>query len=457
MIMPNRTDHRDQLIAELERRKFDAPVLIIYAAHPEYSRTALPVIAGLAPVRPVVAVIEELAAPPSLDSPLLEQRVVFTPLRFHLGKHQLWRLMVPVGLVVLKSWLQGGRFFAKALPADLEHRDLIAQQMEHSFWYYTLVHLMNAEKLHQIFRIAKPSAMVAVNDQFPAGSMATTLARRMNIPSIYVQESIFSDNDRAAYIHCQYAAAMDERHRQLLSRLGHIQVDNIRITGLPPRTLDDMQAGPKLSARQVFTRLGVSSKSAVFLFAAQTLGMSYLAEITRALVAALQELPPHAVLVIKTHPGHDPRIKDAFSTWLDPWPERVILVSDIDIPSLMSVTSCVVSCFSSTLLEAAAYGKPGIIFNLTGERHPLPFDQDGIALGAKSREELCVALRDVFENGQLTQQLAATRAAYIRDNPYIFDGESVRRACEFIEEIARQARSSSRREVRPCEGTGTRT
>ena len=435
LIVPNRTTHRDQMVAAMQRGKFQAPALVVFAAHPEYSRTALPVISGLAPTRHVVAVTEGAFAPPTEDA-FRNDRIVFTPLLNHIGKPQLWVLLFSVARIVLKSWLHRGRFFDSVLPANLEYRELIAQQMDQSFWHYAIAHLSDAEKLYQIFRATNPSVLIAVNDQFPAGSIATAFAQRLNVPSVYVQESIFSDNDRAGYIHCQYAAAMDERHRQLLVRLGSIRPDHVRVTGLPPRTEQDLRAKPKLSASETFEKLGLSQDRKVVLFAMQTLSMPYTAEVTKAVAAAVETLSPDVALVIKTHPGHDPRIVDAIQGWIGSRPGRVVVVSDIDISSLIAIASCVVSCFSSTLLEAAVYGKPSIIFNLLDEPHLLPFDREGIAIGAKSTDELRAALRDVLENGPLVRALVASRQAYFRANPQVSDRQSVARACSFIEEIA---------------------
>lgn len=427
---------RVQLARRIEDEDIKAPVLMIFAEHPEYSRTAELIGVELATHRAVIALTEGDVAPVRLLASYTPNPIVFaSAVGNHLDEAACREIRATVRQCLKRFEKTGGRYLDPTFPETLKHRAVISQYVDLSFWIYLVDHVIKLEKLYRIIETAKPASLVLINSQFKNGALAAAIGKALGIPTIDPQESLYSANDRGALVTARYATAMDVYQRQAMARVSGKPETDFRITGTMPRIEEDRRLGPRVFPEAVRRRLGVAPERPLAVFALQPFGARYLGKLLRTVVRVMDRFPD-AHLILKTHPSHEARVNHLIQGILGELPSNVSVLSDIDMISLIVASETVIAAFSTVTLETAFFDKPGIVFNLLAEPHPLPYVEQGIALGASSEEELAEVLRQVFEKGPKVAELARTRAAYFRTRPFERDGLATKRVAAFIEWVS---------------------
>ena len=82
-----------------------------------------------------------------------------------------------------------------------------------------------------------------------------------------------------------------------------------------------------------------------------------------------------------------------------------------------------VTRFSNVGLEAALLGRDVIACDFLGDFVPIRLDRMGVAVVARSADDLRTLIADLLSQGPSWQALSASRAAYLARNPQLL-GES---------------------------------
>jgi len=427
-------DKSSDIARRVRQRRLAKPVLVGFTDHSEYRKTARPVIRETVGAYPIVT-LEEEGADAVLDELSARRQLLRTyPIQF---SGSFWLKLACIfrfSISYLMSWPKG--VFHDLLPTDLPHRDLLSRQISMGF-IHTVVEIVDlAGRIDRALTIVDPCLVACASTQLQLTSLTSKLARRRKIKTVYINESLFSENDRAAYVTADYATALDERHRQTIARISRIPPESIRVTGLLPRMIDE-HAAPCESAPDYRRRLGIPNGKRIITFALQPLPISYVWQLVSAVAGALTDRED-VVLVLKAHPFM-PLTHMVAARELT---ERLSAILDVDggIVAAIMASEAVIAAVSTVTLQSAVLNKPGIMFNLNGEPQPLRYVDDGIALGASSIAELRECLRQILDGGPLLDGLRESRHRYFAEHLELLDGRGTERISYFLSELAGAAR-----------------
>lgn len=294
------------------------------------------------------------------------------------------------------------------------------------------------ESLRHIFQSAEPSTVLTVPDRHYPARIALALAQRYDVPSLTIQPALINDGPHYGPMYADRAAVIDEFSRQVFVGRGHIDPKRLVLTGLPrwddiPRL---MASATQQSAQSALReKLGLRREERLITFATENIALG----LTRRMILAVAAVLPHHPdlrLVIKLHPAEalesyrqlveDPIVSEC----------RPLLTKDADLHALLASSELVIAWFSNVVLEAALLDRPVLVVNLSGEPDPLPFVEQGIALGAYAEDQVQEKLWRILHDPSTAAALRTSRQRYLELNPQLLDGRATERVAALVEEIA---------------------
>jgi len=291
-----------------------------------------------------------------------------------------------------------------------------------------------AEALKHIFESQRPRTVVAIPDRKTPARIAVALARRYGIPTLTVQPALINNHPRYGPLYADKAAVLDEFSREVFVERGGVAAERLVITGLP-RWDGVFEINRESAVSEVQERLGLNSEDKFVVFATQPIPPSYTQRMIQATMRATSRYPAMR-LVIKLHPSESVENYEVLLEDLDGISCRPTVVADIDLHALLAASELLVTGFSNVALEAALLDKPVLVVNLTGEPDPLPFVQDGIALGAYSEAEVERQFNRIMSEPLISEQLRVGRHQYMQRNPQLFDGKATDRVVNLLRQMA---------------------
>ena len=124
--------------------------------------------------------------------------------------------------------------------------------------------------------------------------------------------------------------------------------------------------------------------------------------------------------------------------------ENVVLTKDSNLYHLFDICDLVLTCASTTALEAMIMGKPVIDINLADLPDVLPYTQSGAAIGVYRSEDLVPAIMDVMDKEEVKLKLEEKRQRFVYDYAYLQDGQAASRVVGLIMQMARDAKKPRR-------------
>jgi len=295
------------------------------------------------------------------------------------------------------------------------------------------------EGVISLLEVRQPAAIVAVPDRHARARIVLSLGKSLGIPSLTIQGALLADNPRYGPMYADRAAVIDIFSKDILMKRGSVAEEQISITGTPRwdgAALGLAAANDDLRKNAVRESLGIESNQKIVVFATQRLPHKQTANMVRPLLYELSVLPAVFRMVIKLHPREDIEVSDGLLEELDWNGEVPIIVKNIDLYGLLAASELLVTGFSNVALEAALLDKPVMIINFTGEPDPLPFVEQGIAVGAYSVREVKDLCRALLEDTQIKDNLRNSRQQYLKQNPQMLDGKATERVVDMIRELA---------------------
>ena len=273
----------------------------------------------------------------------------------------------------------------------------------------------------------EPRLLVLGNDRVWSGQLVARAARARGIPVLCVQDGLAVDGPIWWSRTADFTATNGEYLRDVLLRRG-ASPESVFVTGQP--RMDPMhEQAEKLAADAAREALGFAPGVRHVLLALQ--GMHDTRYLRQAVSAFRHMEDVH--VIVRPHHWQSSRVLAASVRAGEAGDGKVTFRSDDDIGTLLRAVDAVVSQYSTILVEAALMGTPAVALSFSGRHDPLDLAGAGIALGARSRDELKAAVeRALAADGSYLE--SAREAARHMLGP--FDGHSAERVARLVERLA---------------------
>jgi len=138
-------------------------------------------------------------------------------------------------------------------------------------------------------------------------------------------------------------------------------------------------------------------------------------------------------LVVKVHPREGiesyQRLAEQYH---DP---RVHVVKDVDLYALISGCELLITKYSTTALEAMMIGKPVVTINLSGQPDPIPYAEEGAALGVHRHEDIGPVILKALYDEETRRRLKTGRDRFVREWAGQADGKTSQRIVTLMKEM----------------------
>lgn len=226
---------------------------------------------------------------------------------------------------------------------------------------------------------------------------------------------------------CDRMVVWGEHTRRILAAAGSYRPEHLAVCGFP--RMDALLRGLP-SREDTLTRLGIPVQSKVVLYTSNMI----VGDLYPQILASLQAVSTAPIYwIVKLHPREQTR-----SRWEQAVGElgleKVRLVeNEVDFYALLAACDLHVSFVSTTLIEAAALGKPNLGLSWTSVTDPVAYAEAGAYMPVAPQRLGETAWR-VLQDQVLLQALGEEQQRFA-DDWCRHDGSSVRCIVEFIESL----------------------
>ena len=273
------------------------------------------------------------------------------------------------------------------------------------------------------------SALLSVGgDRWMFSRVFVTAARRAGVPSYSYDFLLRSESPRNKSPVSDYVITSDTFLAETF----------VRDFGVAPQRI--LLAGTHMvdTRRRDFAALGRREvrdhpdETYRLLFATQPLGDVSLKAV-RAAIAACEGLD--CTLVVKLHPTelvrgvcfqYDQLISEMGAA------DRVLIDAESDLTVALADADLVLTLFSNVGLEAAAIGKHVLSIQLGPQPFPVDLSEIGVALAARTEQELRALITDFQMGGPASIRCAKCREAFFARNPQLLSGSVEARIANFL-------------------------
>lgn len=216
-----------------------------------------------------------------------------------------------------------------------------------------------------------------------------------------------------------------ERH---LTAAGHFPPESLRITGSArlDALIADVRSQTDADIAATRASAGATDDRPMILLAAKA---REAAPHLAALAEAIREIPD-VQLAIKPHPAETP---DAYDGLMRGAPNVRVLPSSFSLAAALAAARALVTVNSTVAIDALSLGVPALVIGLPNNL--TPFVDAGAMAGARTPEEIRVALRRLLYDEEFPRQLSRAAERFVHQHPGDGGGAAAR-AAQAILEIA---------------------
>lgn len=289
-------------------------------------------------------------------------------------------------------------------------------------------------------------ALLVSEEMYPPGMIEIAAARRLGIPTVGVQHgTVFPMHLIYTLPPGQvegaptpdYFAAYGEFAKETMSVCGAFPADRIWVTG---GTRFDHLVNDPTDRDTARRRLELPQDSRI-VFVAATLFQEF-EEPVRVILETLGR-DPGVLVCVKTHPQHD--LIERFRAMADQAGATNVRYFREHFDDLLAACDVMVSSSSTTILEAAVFGRPTISVNFIRNEDWYPYVADGASLGAHTPAELRDALRRILSSDEQNELDVRRRCFLARHAGPAAEGRAAETFAERV--LALVAGKSVREEV----------
>jgi len=298
-----------------------------------------------------------------------------------------------------------------------------------SFQRRVLEDLRLIDSLIAAIRRQRPRTIMVAPDVIPSSHVATAVAARFGVPTVTTLAGSVSSHIRHMGV---YSA-------DVIAIAGQDDLDAFLAAGYDLRRLI-------LTGSPMFDRITTASPSDDLGYVLQRIPID---PTKRVVVIASSRIDPNepmwiqafgqaaqrrgdVQIVVKCHPNYPlERYADSIDACVG---LPVHFIRDIDLHPLLDISSAVVTDYSHSGKEALLFGKPLIVFNMTGTPYPTNhYDQLGLALLVTEIEAIGEAFDRILDDQELLQQLAKARnEIVVKKYNHLNDGHAAERIFDLL-------------------------
>ena len=331
---------------------------------------------------------------------------------------------------------------------DVDISQFIYQQLDMIIHNYGISNSIKyLEWIKSVIDIENPDVILLIDEYNPIGRATVVAGKVCKVPTIAMQHGVFghtalgyrhniseiSITDDVNVHHCplpDITAVFGPHYLNLLYGMGNYPKGRVIVTG-STRYDHIVNMQNELNTRKIHVQLNLNPDKKLIVYTSQPIGKMENDRILSCILKSLSNFPD-AQLVIKVHPSERVVNKELLAKFDM---ERVIIIKTIDIYELLNACDVMITPFSTTALEAMILDKPVITINLTGLPDKIPYAKSGAAVGVYNEEELTPALKYIFEDESVKQELASKRKDFVFDHAYKMDGCASKRIAKVIHDI----------------------
>lgn len=348
-----------------------------------------------------------------------------------------------------KVWkeLEGNEKFKNSMVYDgVSIWEFAESNLKEIFYRKFVEGIKYVELMEKIFEIEKPDIFISTDEGSVYSRASYAAAKIVGIPSLNIQNGYIGEYHAARThlpdeiggdltpSHCpipDVSAVYGEFDRKNLIDIGHYSPKKVVVTGDPRydmiKNIDKI-----LKKEDVFEKLNLDPKKKTIVVATQPWSRQESELIINSVFNAMKNIP-EAQLIVKPHRF------DIYSSLYEKLAKEngvdATIIKDIDIFELLYICDILIAKYSSVALEAVAFDKPVISINLTG-MDSVPYTREGIVVGVDEAEDVALAIKNIFENKKVGEELREKRKEFVSYYAHKIDGKSMERILNLIKKLA---------------------
>ena len=288
--------------------------------------------------------------------------------------------------------------------------------------------------------VASPDILVLCPDGYFFQHLAAAVAERSNIPTLACSAALENALPRAflKHLHADKKAVTGEVIRDLYVASG-VHPGRIAVTGAA--NFDALFDRDKERDKHTLLAYGVDPTKRIILFATQHIAFSETRRMLIGVITAVRSMRD-VQLIVKVHPSEDSTQYKALAREFDTVGLHV--TKDMDLYALINTCDVLITKYSTTALEAMMLDKPVIVINLSGQPTPVPYAEEGAALGVYKHEDIQQAIIMAVDDEETQNKLKAGRRRFIKRWAGEPDGKAAQRIVTLVKEMIAASAQHSR-------------
>jgi UDP-N-acetylglucosamine 2-epimerase len=286
--------------------------------------------------------------------------------------------------------------------------------------------------LEKLIKARAPDIICLMPDGLILQQIASALAKKYNIPTLACSAAMETGNARSyiRHLHADKIAAMGEVIKNIYIESG-IEPERIVVTGIAH--FDLLFNRNKEQDKQVLLGSDIEPSKRTILFTTDNISLSETQRMLSGVIDAVLKMQG-VQLVVKVHPSED---AGPYQTMAEKYHDPGIrVVKDTDLYALISNCELLITKYSTTALEAMMIGKPVVIINLSGQPTPVPYAEEGAALGVYQYEDIEQSVLKTMYDEETRSKLKEGRDRFIRNWACAADGKASHRIVTLMKEMA---------------------
>lgn len=313
------------------------------------------------------------------------------------------------------------------VPRPVEYH-LLSYLWHVGFYDLMVRNILMIDLFSDILSTTRPKSVFVMPDSSPSSHLMCAVARFHKIPTITTLAASVGSSFRSIGVYkADFIAVYGQEAAQAFRQAGY-NSKRLIPTGNP--ALDHVsQRSLEADRRYVQSKIDLDVSKRVFLIATSRFDPNEFQWISR-FIEVLNRRADCEV-IIKIHPLYGRTHYDDLMKRCQGL--RYHLVREMELYPLLNIADVVVTDYSHVGVEAAMFGKPLLVVNLTGKPYPSNrFDEVGIALGVHSMDEIEPGIERILADEELLTRMREKRNDVVDRYNYRNDGKAAHRIFQLL-------------------------